>query len=127
MKRLLLDTEALIWWDLNDPRLGGHARAMIQDAVEVCVSAASAWEVANLVALGKLATSRSVSVAARESGFNELPVTMAQIEAAASLPPHHADPIDRLIIAGAILEGMSVLTDDRCFQEYGIPVVDASS
>ncbi|HET8649620.1 MAG TPA: type II toxin-antitoxin system VapC family toxin [Gemmatimonadales bacterium] len=127
MKRLLLDTEVLIWWDMNDARLGGHARALIQDAVEILVSAASAWEIANLVALGKLTTTRSVSTALQENGFGELPVTVEQIETAASLPPHHADPIDRLIIAAAIGEGLAVVTADRRFDQYSVMTVDASS
>ena len=75
MKRLLLDTEAFIWWDANDARLGGHARATIQKAAEVYVSAASAWEIAIKVALGKLRSTRRPAQAVAEAGFSELPIT----------------------------------------------------
>ena len=69
MKRLLLDTEAFIWWDANDRRLGIRARAVIQDATEVYVSAASAWEIAIKVALGKLRTTRRPSRSRRFASF----------------------------------------------------------
>jgi PIN domain nuclease of toxin-antitoxin system len=96
---LLLDTEALIWWDGNDPRLGGKARAAIQDADIVYVSAASAWEIVIKTALGKLRTTRRTAVAVAEGGFRELPITFEHAEAVRNLPRHHADPFDRMMIA----------------------------
>ena len=75
MSALLLDTGALIWWDANDPRLGGHARTAIQDASEVYVSAASAWEIVIKSALGKLRTTRRPAKAVADGGFRELAVT----------------------------------------------------
>ncbi len=125
MKRLLLDTEALIWWDANDPRLGGHARARIQDAVEVYVSAASAWEVTIKVAIGKLRTTRSPAQAVEDAGFHELPVTFGHAAAVAALPPLHADPFDRLILAVARTERLTIVTSNRLFEGYDVPLVDA--
>ena len=125
MKRLLLDTEALIWWDANDARLGGHARALIQDAAEVYVSAASVWEVVIKVALGKLRTTRRVAQAVADSGFSELPVTFEHAEAVGGLSAYHNDPFDRLILASALVEGLTIVTSDQQFASYSVPLVDA--
>jgi PIN domain nuclease of toxin-antitoxin system len=122
---LLLDTEALIWWDANDPRLGGEARSAIQRATEVYVSAASAWEIAIKVAIGKLRTTRRPSAVVREAGFAELSVTFEHAEAVRRLPGHHRDPFDRLIIATAQVEGLAVLTSDGAFSRYPVTLIDA--
>jgi len=122
---LLLDTEALIWWDGNDPRLGGKARAAIQDASEVYVSSASAWEIVIKAALGKLRTTRKPAKAVSDGGFRELPITFEHAEAVRKLPKHHADPFDRLIIAAAGVEGCVVVTSDEKFAAYGIELIDA--
>ncbi len=125
MKRVLLDTEALIWWDANDPRLGGNARALIQDADEVYVSAASAWEIVIKTALGKLRTTRSPSQAAADGGFLELPIAFEHAEAVGELPAHHSDPFDRLILAVARVEGLAIITSDQVFALYDAPLIDA--
>lgn len=125
MKRLLLDTEALIWWDENDPRLGGNARAAIQDAIEVYVSAASSWEIVIKKALGKLRTDRSPTEAVLEGGFRELPISFEHTEKVGGLPMHHKDPFDRLVIAAALVEGFTVVTSDPQFQHYELPLIDA--
>ncbi len=125
MTRLLLDTEALIWWDSNDRRLGAQARDRIRAAADVYVSAASAWEIAIKVALGKLKTSRTASQALADSGFGELPVTFRHAEGLNDLPRHHTDPFDRLILAAALVEELTVVTSDRYFSLYDVPLVDA--
>ena len=127
MTRLLLDTEALIWWDADDPRLGARARAAIQNAAEVWVSAASAWEIAIKQALGKLETTRQPADAVAESGFTPLPITFDHATAVRELAPHHRDPFDRLIIACARLEGLTIVTSDPQFEPYRVPLVDARS
>ena len=125
MKRLLLDTEAFIWWDANDRRLGARARAAIQDAPEVFVSAASAWEIVIKVALRKLRTTRRPLEALLDSAFRELAVTFQHAEALETLPTHHADPFDRLILATATVEGLTIVTSDRLFNLYSLPILDA--
>jgi PIN domain nuclease of toxin-antitoxin system len=122
---LLLDTEALIWWDGNDPRLGGNARASIQNADDVYVSAASAWEIVIKTALGKLRTTRQPAQVVAEAAFRELPITFEHAQAVSTLPPHHADPFDRLILAAAAVEGFTIVTSDRQFGPYGLPLIDA--
>ena len=125
MTSLLLDTEALIWWDANDRRLGGNARAAIQNADEVFVSSASAWEIVIKSALGKLRTTRRPAKAVADGGFLELPVTFEHTEALRSLEKHHNDPFDRLIIATAQFERCSIVTSDEKFSLYDVPLIDA--
>ncbi len=125
MKRLLLDTEALVWWDANELRLDGNARARIQNAAEVYVSAASAWEITIKPALGKLRTTRRPAQAVADAAFHELPVSFEHTDAVGALPAHHSDPFDRLILAVARVEGLTIVTSDRTFARYGLPLVDA--
>jgi PIN domain nuclease of toxin-antitoxin system len=125
LNRLLLDTEALIWWDANDPRLGGHARALIQNATGVYVSAVSAWEIVIKAALGKLTTTRRPSQVVADAAFAELPITFEHAEGVGALPPHHGDPFDRLLVAVARVEGLTIVSSDRQLELYDVPVVDA--
>lgn len=125
MKPLLLDTEVLIWWDANDRRLGAQARALIQQADDVYVSAASAWEISIKAALGKLRTSRQASEAMADAAFQQLAVTFEHAEAIQSLPMHHRDPFDRLIVAAARVEGLTIVSSDEQFQRYDVALIDA--
>jgi PIN domain nuclease of toxin-antitoxin system len=125
VKALLLDTEVLIWWDANDKRLGRSTRARIRHAADVHVSAASAWEIAIKVALGKLHTSRQPSDAVADASFHTLPVTFEHAEAVLLLPPHHRDPFDRLIVAAAQAEGLTIVSSDSQFRLYDVPLIDA--
>ena len=122
--RLLLDTHVLIWWD-EGRRLSPEARRAIHDAEDVFVSAASAWEVAIKVALGRLRPTRTVEDAAADSGFVELPVTFRHAGRLASLPRHHRDPFDRLLVAQAEVEGLALVTRDAAFEPYGITLLRA--
>lgn len=125
MSRLLLDTEALIWWDANDARLGGNARAAIQAAADVFVSAASAWEIVIKQALGKLRAARRPAAAVADAGFTELAVGFAHAEQVLRLPQHHRDPFDRLIIATAQVEDCVLVTSDEAFGAYSVKLLDA--
>ena len=121
---LLLDTPVLLWWD-EGRRLSSEARRAIHDAEDVYVSAASAWEVAIKIGLGRLKPSRTVEEAAAESGFLELPVTFRHAARVASLPPHDRDAFDRLLVAQAAEEGLALVSRDPAFGGYGITVVRA--
>jgi PIN domain nuclease of toxin-antitoxin system len=125
MSVLLLDTAVLIWWDSNDPRLGGSARAAIQEADEVWVSAASAWEITIKTALGKIRSTRQPAKAVADGGFRELVVTFEHVEAVGRLPSHHGDPFDRLIIASATVEQCTIVTSDTKFRLYDVALIDA--
>jgi PIN domain nuclease of toxin-antitoxin system len=122
--RLLLDTHVLIWWD-EGRRLAPPARRAIEEAEEVFVSAASAWEIAIKVGLGRLRPSRTIEEAAADSGFIELPVTFRHAHRLETLPRHHRDPFDRLLAAQAEVEGLTLVTRDPAFEPYGVEVLRA--
>jgi PIN domain nuclease of toxin-antitoxin system len=121
---LLLDTHVLIWWD-EGRRIAQEARRAIEEADTVYVSAASAWEVAIKTGLGRLRPTRTVEQAASESGFLELPVTFHHAERVTGLPPHHRDPFDRMLVAQAVVEELSLVTRDPVFARYGVALIQA--
>ena len=121
---LLLDTHVLIWWD-EGRRLTSASRRAIEAAETVYVSAASAWEVAIKTGLGRLRPARTVEQAAEESGFLELPITFRHAERVAGLPAHHRDPFDRLLIAQAEVEGLTLVTRDPVFGQYAVERIEA--
>jgi PIN domain nuclease of toxin-antitoxin system len=121
---LLLDTHVLIWWD-EGRRLAADARRAIEKADTVYVSAASAWEVAIKVSLGRLRPTRTVEQATTESGFLELPITFRHAERVTELPTHHRDPFDRLLVAQAEVEDLTLVTRDPVFGRYPVEVIEA--
>jgi PIN domain nuclease of toxin-antitoxin system len=120
---LLLDTHAFLWWRLNDRRLKSEARRAIATSEQVRVSAASAWEVAIKAALGRLHLADPFATLVERSGFDPLPITFAHAARVATLPNHHADPFDRMLVAQAQDEGLAIVTHDRAFEPYAVPVV----
>jgi PIN domain nuclease of toxin-antitoxin system len=120
---LLLDTHVLIWWRTSDWRLGAEARAAIVRADEVFVSAVSAWETAIKIAVGKLRLQESFEAGVESSGFSKLNVTFAHAEQVATLPLHHHDPFDRLLIAQARIEGLTLVSNDQWLVPYGVPLI----
>jgi PIN domain nuclease of toxin-antitoxin system len=121
---LLLDTHVLIWWD-EGRRIAAEARLAIEEADAVYVSAASAWEVAIKTALGRLRPTRTVEEAVSDSGFLELPVTFRHAERVTGLPPHHRDPFDRMLVAQAAVEKLTLVTRDPIFARYGVALIEA--
>ena len=122
--RLLLDTHVLIWWD-EGARLSRAAGNAIRNADQVYVSAVSGWEIAIKTALGRLQPSRTVSEAIRETGFEELPVRLRHAEALVRLASPHRDPFDRMLVAQALVEGLTIVTRDPAFAAYDVPLVQA--
>jgi PIN domain nuclease of toxin-antitoxin system len=117
---LLLDTHVLLWW-LDGSRLSRGTVDRIADPSElVAVSAASLWEAAIKVALGKLEMPGPLSAAVVDSGFEPVPITFDHAERAGALPPHHRDPFDRMLIAQALIEGLTIVTHDPAFDPYGV-------
>ena len=110
--RLLLDTHALIWWDEGVGLSPGAADA-IRAAEQVYVSAASGWEIAIKSSRGRLTTRRRLAEAVAESGFEELPVRLAHAEGVRDLPWHHRDPFDRMLVAQALFDRLTVVTRGR--------------
>ena len=118
---LLLDTHILLWWLADDPGLSEKQRSAIADPANVVyVSAASAWEIAIKKALGKLIAPNDLGAALIASELEQLPVTVAHAEAVGRLPPHHRDPFDRMLIAQAGVEDLTVVTGDPVFAQYEV-------
>jgi len=126
--RALLDTQVFLWFLADDRRLPKQIRAAIISPVTAAfVSAASIWEIAIKAALGR------VEISARDverlpelidaSGFNELPVRAHHAAGVRGLPPHHADPFDRLLVAQARAESMALATVDRAIRAYDVALL----
>ena len=122
--RILLDTHVFIWWDGEDPALSRDLREAIADpANEIYVSAASVWEIAIKRRRGKIAFARGISDAVTDNSFLALPITPDHAEHAGGLPRHHGDPFDRMLVAQAMLEQMTLGTQDAMIRPYGIAVL----
>jgi len=123
--RALLDTHALLWWLSDDPALSKAARKFIAETkTTAVVSAASAWEIATKVRLGKLSSATElaadfVGFVGRE-GFELLPISPDHAIRAGLLPGPHKDPFDRMLIAQAQAEGVPVVTNEIVFDAYGV-------
>jgi PIN domain nuclease of toxin-antitoxin system len=124
--RLLLDTHALLWWLSDDPSLSEVARAAIATPdADVAVSAASAWEISIKSGLGKLTAPDDLEAQLVRHQFTPLAISPAHALVAGSLPRHHDDPFDRMLIAQARLEGMTLVTRDARIGRYGVATVPA--
>ncbi len=125
--RCLLDTHVLLWWIDDDPKLGQAPRSIIADpGNEIVVSAATLWEAAIKRALGKLRFETPALLdALQRGGMRVLPISAANALAACDLPRHHDDPFDRMLVAQAMAEGMTVLTHDAWLRAYPIAIVQA--
>lgn len=120
--RLLLDTHVLLWAVLNDPRLT-DAQAQAISEGEPYLSAASVWEIGIKRAIGKLDVPEELFDIAVDAGCRPLPISWTHAEAAAMLPPHHADPFDRMLIAQARCEGLSLASSDRKLVPYDVDLI----
>jgi PIN domain nuclease of toxin-antitoxin system len=121
---LLLDTHALIWALEDSPRLSPTARAAIEDADNIVLaSAASAWEIAIKRALGRLEAPDDLTDALSAAGFTRRVVTFADVGRMASLPPHHRDPFDRMLVAQAMEEGAPIVTCDPQIARYQVQIL----
>ncbi|MGH7608181.1 MAG: type II toxin-antitoxin system VapC family toxin [Gemmatimonadales bacterium] len=118
--RLLLDTNALVRWHLG--KLRPAAMRSMQRADVIAVSAISACEIAIKRTVGKLDLKDSVEHIVARDGFLPLPVTLRHGDLLRDLPRHHADPFDRLLVVQALDEGFTILTADRVFELYRVPV-----
>lgn len=123
--RLLLDTHALLWWLADDPALDPDAADAIADAGVVVVSAASAWEIAIKQALGKLDGPDDLEAEIASNDLTPLPISLRHALAAGSLPAHHTDPFDRMLVAQARLEELTLVSRDPRIALYGVPVLRA--
>jgi len=123
--RLLLDTHILLWWLAENPKLSMAARARIAEAEIVYVSAASVWEMAIKVSTGKLRAPDDLEKQLHRHGFEQLPVSVNHALGVATLPRHHADPFDRMLVAQASFESLTLVTADPQLAAYGVPILRA--
>jgi len=124
LKGLLLDTHALLWWRGDYRRIGTLVREEIANPeVAVFFSVASVWEIAIKRAKGKLDVPENLLDTMGQRGFSELPVFSRHALLAGALPRHHADPFDRMLIAQARSEGLTLVTGDERIAAYGVPVL----
>lgn len=122
--RLLLDTHVVIWWD-EGARLSAAARTAIETADQVYVSAVSGWEIAVKTSLGKIRPTRRLAQAVDESGFEELPLRIRHADVLTRLPPLHRDPFDRMLVAQAIADRLTLVSGDRTLAGYDVPLIAA--
>ncbi len=122
--KVLLDTHILLWWLADDEHLPAPAVLTIADPdTEVVVSAASAWEISIKQAAGRLDAPEDLLDAIAGNDFGMLPITAGHAMAAGRLPAHHADPFDRMLIAQAQLEDLTLVSVDRRFSAYEVELL----
>jgi PIN domain nuclease of toxin-antitoxin system len=126
--RLLLDSHTFLWWVNGDPALRRRARAAIADADNECfLSHASVWEMAIKASLGKLrlpsTLERFVVEQCEANSFHLLTITLAHVASVEDLPFHHRDPFDRLLIAQARQEALTLVSRDPSLKAYGVSVI----
>jgi PIN domain nuclease of toxin-antitoxin system len=122
--KLLLDTHALLWWSISDAKLSRKAhRAIASRENQVFVSAASAWEIATKVRLGRLewpAVAGTVNGYVLEQGFRALPISLGHAERAGQLRVAHRDPFDRMLVAQALSEDLWLASSEDLFDSFGV-------
>jgi PIN domain nuclease of toxin-antitoxin system len=124
--KLLLDANAFIWAYARPTELSPAARRALNDvANDRLVSIASLWEIAIKMSIGKLAFAENLTQALDDIAATSLPITLVHVARVRSLPFHHRDPFDRMMIAQAMEEGMTIVARDRRVVPYGVPVLMA--
>ncbi|HEX4838792.1 MAG TPA: type II toxin-antitoxin system VapC family toxin [Solirubrobacteraceae bacterium] len=124
MSALLADTHTLLWWRASESRLSASALEAMEDVrTPLFFSAASIWEIAIKRAKGKLDVPDRLLDTMQQRGFAELPVSARHGLVAGGLPPHHGDPFDRMIVAQAQCQGLTVVTSDKQIAAYDVPVL----
>ncbi len=122
--RVLLDPHILLWWLADDPLLPTRAGAVMRDeSTEIVVSAATVWEIEIKRAAGRLDAPDDLPAAMAASTMATLPITAAHAVRAALPPAHHADPFDRMLIAQAQTEGITLISVDDRFTAYEVDLL----
>lgn len=126
--RLLIDTHAFLWFAVDDPQISNHARDCMADpGNEIFLSAASYWEMCLKISTGKLKLTPDwqdwLPRLVRRIDLRWLQILPAHCEASAALPRHHGDPFDRMLVAQARHEGLTIITVDGIISDYGVPVL----
>lgn len=122
---LLLDTHVVLWWLDDNPKLGSSARESISAEPDVFVSAATVWETSIKATLGKLRMAPDFLDFLSATRFTELPVTWRHGKLAGGLPRHHEDPFDRVLVAQAQSEELTLVTADPVMRRYDVAILPA--
>ncbi|HEY7145534.1 MAG TPA: type II toxin-antitoxin system VapC family toxin [Streptosporangiaceae bacterium] len=117
---LLLDTHVVLWWLTDDPALPAEIKARLDHDPDVYVSSVTIWEIAIKQAIGKLTGPDDLPGLIAGSGFAELPISSGHAIAAGRLPPIHRDPFDRMLVAQAQCEDLTLVTADSRCQKYEV-------
>lgn len=124
--KYLLDTHALLWWLSDNPKLSLEARKIIADSSNlIFVSAVSVWEISIKKALGKLQAPDNLEEVIQANNFLPQVIIFAHALEAGALPQYHLDPFDRMLIAQARIEQMTIITRDEKFPQYDVSIVSA--
>jgi len=128
VQRLLLDTHTFLWWAADASELSDTARKAISDSGNECfLSIASCWEMAIKSSLGKLRLTkpveRFVNDLITENGFRLLAIELRHATKVEALPFHHRDPFDRILLAQAITEKLTIVSADSMFSSYGVKLL----
>ncbi len=119
---LLLDSYVLLWYD--DPgQLNAGVRREIDRASRICVSAATVWELTLKQTIGKLSPQRNIIELATHYSCELLVISASRGELAGKLPLHHRDPFDRMLVAQAMIEGLTLVTHDATLSQYDVPIL----
>lgn len=126
--KVLVDSHVLLWWLLNDPHLSTTAKTLIADSeTEVIISAVTGYELTLKASAGRLTLPGNIEqfVPSRiaTEGFTSLPISVGHAARAGTLPLIHRDPFDRLLVAQAQMEGISILTADPAIGQYDVEVI----
>ena len=122
---LLLDTHIALWAITGDATLGEQFLDRLRHDPDIFLSPVSLWEITIKQATGKLTGPADLAERIRDMGFRELPVTYAHAIAARRLPPHHRDPFDRMLVAQAAVEGLTLVSRDESIARYDIDILKA--
>jgi PIN domain nuclease of toxin-antitoxin system len=122
---LLLDTHIALWAITGDATLDEDFLDRLRRDPDVFLSPVSLWEITIKQATGKLTGPADLAERVRDMGFRELPVTYAHAIAAGRLPPHHRDPIDRMLVAQAAVEGLTLVSRDESIARYDVDILKA--
>jgi PIN domain nuclease of toxin-antitoxin system len=120
---LFFDSNTLLWWMDEDPRLGRSLTEQLMEEPSILISFASPWELWIKAAQGKLRIPRDLEAQLSVGRFEVVAPTLADSRLAANLPPIHKDPFDRMIVAQALNRGAVIVTSDRTLGEYGVEVI----
>ena len=123
--KLLLDTHTFLWFVLNDPSLSPIARDLIIDSLnEICLSPATHWEIAIKISIGKYQLPGPfeswINTQIQTNDVQILPIEVAHTALVTTLPFHHKDPFDRLLISQSLVEKVSIISIDGIFDSYGV-------